>query len=269
MPPEQNLRPRILYSCYVNRSREGEQFITDHIFSLQVSGSLRVSDGKHTFSIGEGDFRLSRRNQLAKYLKLPPAGGEFRSVSICLDQETLRQVAEAQADVRVVPAPALPPVIPLKDHPLYRSFMESLRAYLLLPVPEQAALAAVKVKEAILLLLKVNPEVRAVLFDFSEPGKIDLEAFMNRNFHFNVDLKRFAYLTGRSLSTFKRDFEKIFHSTPSRWLLQRRLQEAHFLIRDKGRRVSDVYIDVGFGDLSHFSHAFKKQYGRTPSSLKP
>ncbi len=98
-------------------------------------------------------------------------------------------------------------------------------------------------------------------------GKIDLEAFMNRNFHFNVELKRFAYLTGRSLATFKRDFEKIFHVSPSRWLLQKRLQEAHHLILDKGAAASDIYLDLGFEDLSHFSFAFKKMYGVSPSKV--
>ena len=90
---------------------------------------------------------------------------------------------------------------------------------------------------------------------------------MNRNFHFNVQLKRFAYLTGRSLATFKRDFEKIFHTSPGQWLLQRRLQEAHYLITEKGRAPSDVYLDLGFEDLSHFSFAFKKEFGKAPSLL--
>ncbi|MGZ3946425.1 MAG: helix-turn-helix domain-containing protein, partial [Mucilaginibacter sp.] len=101
----------------------------------------------------------------------------------------------------------------------------------------------------------------------SEPGKIDLEAFMNKNFHFNVGLDRFAYLTGRSLATFKRDFEKLFSITPSRWLQQRRLQEAHYLIKEKGRTASDIYLDLGFEDLSHFSFAFKKLYGLAPSKV--
>ena len=132
---------------------------------------------------------------------------------------------------------------------------------------EDEALLALKLREAVMLLLKVNPELKDILFDFSEPGKIDLEAFMNKNFHFNVDLNRFAYLTGRSLATFKRDFEKLFHSTPSRWLQQRRLQEAHYLIREKGKTASDIYLDLGFEDLSHFSFAFKKQYGMAPSRV--
>jgi len=30
-------------------------------------------------------------------------------------------------------------------------------------------------------------------------------------------------------------------------------------------KVSDVYLEVGFENLSHFSSAYKKQYGIAPS----
>ena len=99
------------------------------------------------------------------------------------------------------------------------------------------------------------------------PEKIDLEAYMNRNYKFNVSLERFAYLTGRSLSSFKRDFKQIFRESPSRWLTKRRLQEAHFLILKKARKPVDFYLDLGFEDLSHFSFAFKKEFGYSPSEL--
>jgi AraC-like DNA-binding protein len=109
--------------------------------------------------------------------------------------------------------------------------------------------------------------LKNVLFDFSAPYKIDLEAFMQKNYHFNVGLERFAYLTGRSLATFKRDFERIFHSSPRKWLQNRRLQEAYYLIAQKHQRANDVYLDLGFEDLSHFSFAFKKQFGFAPGTL--
>jgi len=82
-----------------------------------------------------------------------------------------------------------------------------------------------------------------------------------------VGMNRFAYLTGRSLATFKRDFDKIFHISPNRWLQQRRLQEAFYLIKEKGRKPSDVYIEVGFENLSHFSYSFKQNFGVTPSGV--
>jgi AraC family transcriptional regulator, exoenzyme S synthesis regulatory protein ExsA len=90
---------------------------------------------------------------------------------------------------------------------------------------------------------------------------------MNQNYQFNVNLDRFAYLTGRSLATFKRDFGKLFNTSPHQWLLQKRLQEAHYLISEKGKIASDIYLEVGFEDLSHFSYVFKKQFGYSPTAM--
>lgn len=263
---EQVLR-QINYSCYIARSREGEQFVPEHVFSYQIAGSLTISDANNkTYTVKEGDFRLSKRNHLVKFVKQPPLNGEYKALSVYLDQETLRNFSieygyqSGKHDIG-------DSFISLKPDPLYKSFMESLLPYQQTGHTISNDLQRLKLREAILILLQANPGLKDVLFDFSDPGKIDLEGFMNKNYHFNVHLNRFAYLTGRSLATFKRDFEKIFHVTPSRWLQQRRLQEAHYLIKEKGQAPSDVYLDLGFEDLSHFSFAFKKTYGVAPSRI--
>jgi len=77
-------------------------------------------------------------------------------------------------------------------------------------------------------------------------------------------MEEIASFTGRSLSTFKRDFKKISDLPPQKWLIQRRLRAAYEKIKEDGKRVSDVYMEVGFKNLSHFSVAFKKQYGFSP-----
>lgn len=258
--------PQILYSCYVSRSREGEQFVKEHVFSYQLAGSLVMNDGEKEYTIKEGDFRFCRRNNLVKFVKYPPENGEYKSISVYLDQDTLRNFSMEygyKSEKRVAGGA----IINLASDLLYKGYLDSLKPYDQIKQPDNENLLSLKLKEAILILLHTRPELKDVLFDFSEPDKIDLESFMLQNYHFNVELKRFAYLTGRSLATFKRDFDKIFHTTPSRWLQQRRLQEAHYLIKEKGKAPSDVYLDVGFEDLSHFSFAFKKTYGVAPSRI--
>lgn len=260
-------RPSIAYSCYHARNREGEQFVPEHVFSCQLTGTLTVNTGAKEYVFKEGEFRFIRRDQLIKFIKQPPPDGIFQSISIYLDQETLRKFSLESGYKAEAGKHAPEAVTILKQEPLYKSFMDSLLPYVQPNQLINEQLQQLKLKEAILILLQSRPELKDILFDFREPGKIDLEEFMNRNFQFNVQLKRFAYLTGRSLATFKRDFEQIFHTSPSKWLLQRRLQEAHYLISEKGKAPSDVYLDTGFEDLSHFSFAFKKMYGVPPSRL--
>jgi len=260
-------RPKIGYSCYFTRSREGEQFVPEHVFSYQISGRLTMTDSDGRTNIfNEGDFRFIRRNNLVKYIKEPAAGGDFTSVSVYLDQQSLRNfsIKHGAMDGK---AGMKESVLMLKPHALFKGYMESLRPYRLDDVVIGEELQQLKVDEAILILLETNPELAAILFDFGDPGKIDLEGFMEKNFHFNVQMNRFAYLTGRSLATFKRDFEKVFKTTPGQWLQDRRLREAYYQIKDKGRSASDIYLDLGFEDLSHFSFAFKNKYGLSPSKI--
>ena len=124
-----------------------------------------------------------------------------------------------------------------------------------------------KREELLIILLQAQPELAGLFFDYGIPQKISIEGFMNRNYKFNVGIERFAFMTGRSLSAFKRDFKEIFNETPNRWLVQKRLQEACFLIEKENKKPSEIYLDLGFETLSHFSFAFKKQFGLTPTGL--
>lgn len=260
------ISPNILYSCYVTRNLSNEQFIPEHIFLYQFSGSLIINDIKKEYTVQTGEFCLARRNYLAKYIKLPPENGEYKTISVRLDQTFLKAFSKEFGYTADVPA-TNDAIINIKPQPLLLNYIQSLSPYFDLTDGKNEQMLLVKTKEAVLLLLKTNPELKNVLFDFSEPGKIDLEAFMNRNFRFNVPMERFGYMSGRSLTTFKRDFKKIFKTSPGRWLLKKRLQHAHYLITNKHQKPSDVYLEVGFEDISHFSRSFSKEFGVAPSKI--
>jgi AraC-like DNA-binding protein len=95
---------------------------------------------------------------------------------------------------------------------------------------------------------------------------VDLAGFMEQNFMYNLPLEKFAYLTGRSLTTFKKDFKSVFNDSPGRWLTAKRLELAHYQLSIQKRKPTDVYLDAGFENLSHFSFAFKKKYGYSPAN---
>ncbi len=257
--------PGIIYSCYHEKNWSGEHFIEEHGLAYMIEGTLTMSDRNRINVFGKGDIIFYRKNYLAKFLKQPSEGGEFRAITIILDEEMLRNFSRQYAYENVKPSAPGDAVTRLQPNDLLQHYFDSLTPYFETLIPEQ--LITLKKQEAIMLLLKENPQIANILFDFSTPGMIDLEAFMNRNFKFNVEMKRLAYLTGRSLATFKRDFEKIFQTSPSRWLQQRRLQEAYYLIKEKSMKPSDVYLEVGFESLSHFSYSFKQQFGQNPSAI--
>jgi AraC-like DNA-binding protein len=133
--------------------------------------------------------------------------------------------------------------------------------------PISKKLASIKVNEAIALVLDMRPDLESFLFDFSDPHKQNLEEFMLKNFQYNAPIEHFAKLSGRSLTSFKRDFTDIFKTSPGTWLKEKRLSEAYFLIKKKSRKPKDIYLDLGFENLSHFYTSFKKKYGMTPAAI--
>jgi len=101
-----------------------------------------------------------------------------------------------------------------------------------------------------------------------EPQTILLKRVMEDNFCYNLKLEVYAELSNRSLSAFKRDFEKFFQITPGKWLLEKRLHHALHLLSNQNRTVSEAAFESGFESPSHFSRAFKKRFGKAPTAMK-
>ena len=79
------------------------------------------------------------------------------------------------------------------------------------------------------------------------------------------DLARTAEL---SVGHFARAFKRSVGVPPYRYLLNLRIQEAARLICETGRTITEVALDVGFSDLSHFSNTFARHMGETPSGYR-
>ncbi len=208
---------------------------------------------------------LIHKHQLGQMIKTPSPDGEYQTIVIFLLEDFMRKMAlEEHVEIKHKYKGPQNMLIPKNEY--MEGYFMSVIPYIKHPSDKAiGALGMLKVKEAVQLLLYAMPELREFLFDFSEPHKIDLEKFMLCNFHFNVPIEKFAQLSGRSLAGFKRDFQKTFGMAPRQWLQEKRLTEARHLIETKHRKPTDIYLDLGFESLSHFSHSFKKMFGHTPS----
>jgi AraC-like DNA-binding protein len=83
-----------------------------------------------------------------------------------------------------------------------------------------------------------------------------------------LTIKELSFLLNMSVSTFKREFEKHFHSSPSKWFQEKRLEHAAFLLKSNSKRPSDIYEEVGYENLSNFIQAFKMKFGVTPKQYQ-
>ncbi len=101
----------------------------------------------------------------------------------------------------------------------------------------------------------------------NQKKKRNIETLMLNNFDKNLTVADFANLSGRSLSTFNRDFKSKYGQTPRQWLIKKKMEKAEELLTD-GINVTTCAIEVGYSNISHFIKAYKLIYGKTPNSIK-
>ncbi|WP_353720247.1 AraC family transcriptional regulator [Dyadobacter sp. 676] len=263
--PTEILPGVIFYSYFSKERKDKVAFMEHNTLVMQVSGRFSLETATQKIAMGAGEMLLIQKNQLGEITKTPLDDQDYETIVICLQEELLRAIA-LEEQVETGRKYSGPPNVLIPANDFLRAFFQSVIPYIRNPQGAVTArLATLKVKEAVHLLIHSKPGLEELLFDFSEPYKMDLEKFMLSNFHYNVPVEKFARLTGRSLAGFKRDFQKIFGMAPRHWLQERRLLEARHLIETKNKKPSAIYLDLGFESLSHFSHSFKKKFGKAPS----
>ncbi|MEN2400188.1 helix-turn-helix domain-containing protein [Flavobacterium sp. MC2016-06] len=253
----------IIFSHEKKKKFATEQIALHHSLSYIVSGrmTLQFSDKKLEFEAG--DVLIVRKNELMKAVKYPAENGEsFRCVNVYLTDEILQKYS-AQKRIAKQEKYTGNAVLNLSKNKFISGYFASILPYFYQPEKLNATLTDLKSQEAIELLLDISHNFEQFLFDAPDPYKLDLEKFMNTNFQFNIPLSEFARLTGRSLSTYQRDFKKLFETSPEKWLKDKRLTEANYLITEKKQKPSEVYHNVGFENFSHFTTAFKQKFGHT------
>jgi AraC-like DNA-binding protein len=91
---------------------------------------------------------------------------------------------------------------------------------------------------------------------------------MDRAYAEPLDIAALARLTHTSEAHFIRQFRATFGETPHRYLQRRRVERAMALLRETGRPVTEVCLDVGFTSLGTFSRTFRAVVGETPSAYR-
>ncbi len=262
---EQSEYAEILLSCIEEKYFKDEIAMEHHSFARIISGEMKVVQADRSYLFGPGDTLLFPSNQLSTLIKNPKDGLPYKAIVIFFRPDRLK---EFYADN----APQFTEVHnhqvkTYEKHPMLESFFASLIPYYDLESQLPEKIISVKIEEAITILRTLDPNIDNVLADFSQLEKINIVDFMERNYMFNMNMEKFGRMTGRSLTTFKRDFKKAFNTTPQKWLVEKRLMLAHHQLEKQGRKPIEVYLETGFENLSHFSFAFKKHFGYPPTML--
>lgn len=255
----------IVQACVDEKDFKTEAIAEYHTLIRVISGEMSIVSADMTYTFRVGDILLVPRNQLCMVIKRPKDGRPYKSIAVAFKTERLK-VYYSKVDQLATQVPnkkiqTYPP------HALLESYFASLEPYFELESQLPEEIAKLKIEEGIGILRSIDKAVDGLLTDFSEPGKVNLVDYMEKNYMFNMPLKKFSYLTGRSIATFNRDFRKAYHISPQKWLIQKRLELAHYLLKEDNKKPVEVYFVSGFENLSHFSYSFKKHFGYSPSKI--
>lgn len=192
-------------------------------------------------------------------------------VMFFVPDEFICEVLKTKSTPIQKPGKKYEPVIPIENDVVIQAFFKSMLPYFVSTRHPDQSLLALKFRELILATAD-NPANSELLSYFSfllqEPQTVSLRRIMEDNFCFNLKMEDFARLCSRSLSAFKRDFERLYETSPGRWLMEKRLNHALHLITNFGKTVSESAFESGFESPSHFSRAFRQRFGVSPGAMR-
>jgi AraC-like DNA-binding protein len=160
------------------------------------------------------------------------------------------------------------PYFVIENDDYIASFINSLSANNYTKQSYSHALLALKFEEIMLYLLnKYGNEFEFYLHSLISKEVSPFKNIVESNVDSNLKLEEIAFLCNMSLSTFKRHFTNEYNEPPGKWLQDKRLQKAKKLLQSGYLKASDIYLDIGYNNLSNFSIAFKNKFGISPTDI--
>jgi AraC-like DNA-binding protein len=259
----------IFLSCFSDYSEKCIHATPEHVLLYLYSGEQIIEDGNQKITIQAGECAFIRRNHRLLMYKNSKGDQLYKGISLTFNRTVLRDFYSRMKKSAMPKQVNIPEnnVFKIEPQADINSLFQSLTPYFDDGVAPTEGVAKLKLQEGIYALLNNSDAFFPILFDFTEPWKMDILEFLNENYMDELSMEQIAAYTGRSLATFKRDFKKISNLSPQKWLIRKRLETAYVKLKEEGKKVQEVYIEVGFKNPSHFSTAFKKQYGIPPTEV--
>lgn len=247
--------------------REG--YISNHVISILLQGEqilqtyddeiIRIKASEVLF-IPRGMYYIS---------DVIPAGGKFKSLLFYFDDRLIEQFLSNTRVNKVEREGAPAAYLKFGVVPTISNFATSLIDIYQNHQIHSKRFLDLKILELLYLLntLASEQEFASFLFRLTLPKKRNVKKFMEQNFDKPLKVEDYAYLTGRSLSSFRRDFKTFYNVTPQKWLKDKRLDKALLLLEEKEMSVTELAFEVGYENISYFIKAFKTKVGLSPKQF--
>lgn len=239
-----------------------------HVLVYMYSGEMVIDERGKTTRLHKGDCAFIRKDVSVQMTKQAWNKEQFKAIFLMFTPKFLRGFY-SRLNRNSIPKDAKRNKTSLHKLPSNRpdiiSLFESMTPYFNSNIQPTEELLQLKMMEGMYVLLNTSKDLYASVFDFADPWKIDILDFLENNYMNDLSMEEIANYTGRSLSTFKRDFKKCSTLSPREWLIRRRLEAARELIKKGNHKMTEVCFEVGFKNFSHFSKIYKETYGFSPA----
>lgn len=158
----------------------------------------------------------------------------------------------------------------IKNDFLIQKYIEGLLFYFENPILVNEDILILKLKEIILLLSQTrNAEaIQVILSQLFSPTTYTFKQIIEAHLFSQLTIEELAQHTNLSVSSFKREFAKLYSDTPANYIKTKRLEKAAEMLLVSTNRISDIAFDCGFNDLANFSKSFFDKYNTSPSNYR-
>ncbi|MFH6946511.1 helix-turn-helix domain-containing protein [Flavobacterium sp. FlaQc-50] len=237
--------------------------LNQNIFSFLVEGTKEIILENSSLSITNSKFLIMKSGHCLMTEKLSETKN-YKSVLLFFSNDVLLKFIR-KFKLNSIEPTDYKPVFSFEYDVFIKGFVNSLLDISKLSKNTQRVLLEVKFEEIMLYLI----ETRGIDFMLSLTlnNSVPTQKFIRiveSNQLSKLTLNELAFLCDMSISTFKREFEKQYSESPSKWFQNKRLEYAHSLLNQEQRSSSEIYFEVGYENLSSFIQAYKSKYGVTP-----
>lgn len=254
------------YDCPVKEKKVAKWSAHNYIYYV-LSGRKTLHSIDHSLTLTSGSIAFVKKGAciIEQYFDEP-----FCVVAFIMPDSFIHSFLKDFLPAAGEVAGDTAPVIPIFNDALLKSFYHSIASYFVSAdsVPEE--LLELKFKELLLHLLHNpdNKELHRYFHHLKGQSSTSIKEIMENNFAYNLSIEAYAKLTNRSTSSFKRDFQNLFQTTPGRWLMDKKLAHAKKLLMQTKDSIASIAFDSGFENTAHFSRLFRQKTGLTPMEYR-
>lgn len=260
----------VIQFCLHTQGTTGSYFLKDHMLLFVISGVYSVRFKDQEYTVRSNEMVFLHQSIRIDYIKSGEPGSEFMLdyMMFFLNENMLAEFVQFSGFKPTDTVNEIVPVFIIPVNELTHSYIESLKPYFKNPDEVQDGLIRLKFMELLFHLAQDNDRFLHQLLQPNHDKNSDFGNIIEENITNPISISDLAYLSGRSLSTFKRDFQALYHTSPLKWIRNQRLDKAKKLLAETSLSVTDVCFSTGFENVAHFSKVFKLQFGLPPSEFR-